>query len=148
MKNLITIALLCLLTSAYSQEEISGNNIDTNLTFGKYTDCFRPGGICTFNKNTKEKTANSQSVFNKDQTLTIYIHRDQITPVEEFKILGEELHEETNLEELTFLMEEELEIPEEARLALKLPEYLTTIAVGEYPIKVTEKEFIITLKLE
>ena len=62
--------------------------------------------------------------------------------------MGEELHEETNLEELTFLMEEELELPEEERLALKLPEYLTTIAVGEYPIKVTEKEFIITLKLE
>ncbi|WP_438968638.1 hypothetical protein [Nonlabens sp.] len=39
MKNLITIALLCLLTSAYSQEEISGNNIDTQLGIGKWSDC-------------------------------------------------------------------------------------------------------------
>jgi hypothetical protein len=44
-------------------------------------------------------------------------------------------------------MEEEIEIPEETRMALKVTEGVTKIATGAYPVTVTEKEFIITLKL-
>ncbi|WP_415181348.1 hypothetical protein [Nonlabens sp.] len=86
-------------------------------------------------------------MFNLDQTLTIYIHRDQISLEDEIKIGGQEINKETNLEEFTFLMEEEIEIPEETRMPLKVPEGLTKIATGAYPVTVTEKEFIITLKL-
>lgn len=147
MKNLITIALLCLFTSAYSQVEINENAIEASLSFGKYTDCLRAGGICTFKKNTEEKNPNTQAVFTKDKTLIIYIKRDAITPVDEVKIAGQEINKNTAIEELTFLMEEELILNEEARKALQLPENLTTIATGSYPLIVSEKHFIIILKL-
>lgn len=147
MKNLITIALLCLLTSAYAQEEINENSIEASLSFGKYTDCLRPGGICTFKKSTEEKNPNTQAVFTKDKTLTIYIKRDAITLEDEVKIAGQEINKNTAIEELTFMMEEELILNEEAIKALQLPENLTTIATGSYPLLVTEKYFIITLKL-
>jgi hypothetical protein len=39
MKNILTIALLCLLTSAYSQEETIDLPIDTQLGIGKWSDC-------------------------------------------------------------------------------------------------------------
>lgn len=127
MKNLITIALLLLLTNAYSQEETIDPPIDTHIGIGKWSDCFRRGGICTFEKKVDGKSANSLSVFNEDGTLTVRIRRDQITPVEEFKLLGEELHKESNPEKLTFLMEEELMIPEDVRQALKIPADLTKL---------------------
>jgi hypothetical protein len=147
MKKILTIVMLCLLTSAYSQEEIRDRSIDANLSFGKYTDCLRPGGICTFKTNEATEKFNTKVVFNKDKTLTIHIKRDQITLEDEIKIGGQEIKKETNLEEFTFLMEEEIEIPEETRMALKVPEGVTKIATGAYPVTVTEKEFIITLKL-
>jgi hypothetical protein len=147
MKNIITIALLCLATSAFSQEEISDRFIDVNLSFGTYTDCFRPGGICTFKVNQSTKKSNTQVVFNEDQTLTIVIKRDQITLEDEIKIVGQEITKDTVIEKLRFLMEEELELDKETRMALKLPEEVTKIGIGAYLITVTENNFIITLKL-
>jgi hypothetical protein len=147
MKNIITIVLLCLATSAFSQEEISDHRIDANLSFGKYTDCFRPGGICTFKTNESTEKSNTKVVFNKDQTLTIVIKRDQITLEDEIKIVGQEITKDTAIEALRFLMEEELELDKETRMVLKIPEEVTKIGIGAYLIRVTEKNFMITLKL-
>ena len=152
MKTLITIALLCLLTSAYSQEEMSDGFIATELIFGKLPrstsePCGFGRGICKFKTSEPIASSNASATFNKNQTLTIHIKRNKITLEDEVKIVGHEIDKETNPEELFFLMQEELEIPEDARAALKLPEKLNTLAIGEYPVVLTEKEFIITLKI-
>lgn len=151
MKNLITIALLCLLTSAYSQEEINENAVEVELTLGRFPNGeIEPcsgRGACSFQAHNSLETSNAVARFNKDQTLTIYIKRDQISEEDELKIAGQEINRNTEIEELTFLMEEELELNVEARDSLRLPEHLTTIATGTYPLIVTEKYFVVTLKL-
>jgi len=136
-----------LATSAFSQEEISDRSIDSYLSFGTYIDCFRPGGICTFKVNQSTENSNTKVVFKKDQTLTIVIKRDQITLEDEIKIVGQEITKDTAIEALRFLMEEELELDKETRMVLKLPEEVTKIGIGAYLITVTEKNFMITLKL-
>lgn len=151
MKNLITIALLYLLTSAYSQEEINENAVEVELTLGRFPNGeIEPcsgRGACSFQTNSSLETTNALAYFNEEGFLTIYIKRDQITKEDEAKIAGEVIDKNTEIEELTFLMEEELELELEARDALQVPQHLTTIATGTYPLIVTEKYFVVTLKL-
>ena len=147
MKNIIAIALLCLTTYAFSQAGATDHSIDANLSFGLYSDCFRRGGICNFNQSVAETRANTKVVFNQDQTLTIQIKRAQITLEDEVKILGQEIDRNNENDGFTFLMAEILELDNEMRMALKLPEELTRLATGTYPIIVTNDYFTVTLKL-
>jgi hypothetical protein len=65
----------------------------------------------------------------------------------EYKKIRVDFLKDTAIEALRFLMEEELELDKETRMALKLPEEVTKIGIGAYLITVTEKNFMITLKL-
>ncbi|WP_213524259.1 hypothetical protein [Nonlabens sp.] len=96
MKILIPIALPCLLTSAYSQEEISDGFIATELIFGKLPrattePCGFGRGICKFKTNGSIASSNASATFNKNGTLTILIKRDKITLEDEVRIVGMKL---------------------------------------------------------
>jgi hypothetical protein len=148
MKNIIAIVLLCIYTHALSQEPDNGNVINSNLSFGRFSDCLRPGGICTFKEAVEKKEINTHASYNTtDQTLTLHIDRNQITPNEEFSITGVNLTAKANIKKLRFLMEEPLELDASMIKALQLPAGLSTIAIGAYPILFKEDSLVITLKL-
>lgn len=147
MKHLLTISLLFLCTYMFPQIEPQ-TTVTSNLSFGRFSDCLRPGGICTFKETVERKEINTHAFYNTiDQTLTLHIDRNQITPNEEFLIMGIKLTPKTNTKKLTFLMEEPLELYAAMRKALQLPPGLSTIAVGTYPILYKEDSLVITLKL-
>jgi hypothetical protein len=92
-------------------------------------------------------SSNAKILVNEDQTLSIYIDRNKTTTEDEIKITGLLINKDTDLEKMTFVMQEDFIINKSILQSIKLPENLSIIPTGEYPIIVTEKEFIITLKL-
>jgi hypothetical protein len=151
MKHLITIALLCLFTSAFSQVRTIDNNSFVSLTFGSKPSgndpCGWSRGICSMTSEKPKISSNAKILVNEDQTLSIYIDRNKITTEDEIKITGLLINRDTDLEKMTFVMQEDFIINKSILQSIKLPENLSIIPTGEYPIIVTEKEFIITLKL-
>jgi hypothetical protein len=151
MKKLIIIAMLCLFTSVYSQEEISEDAIEIIFSAGRFPNGKGEGckgrGSCGFTMSKSVDSVNSQAYIDKDQNLVVHIKREKISNEDELKIVGQEISIYTEMEELSFIMEEELPLNKEVITALKITDNLTTIPIGEFPITVTEKEFIITLKL-
>jgi len=150
MKKTIYIAMLCIPLIAFSQQKnvIEKNTVSSELIFGKYTDCLRPGGICTFNTSTTKAQANTQVTYNKDNSITLIIDRSKITKEEEFKIVGKYLTTTSKVKELTFIMIEDLTLEAETKSGLKTAKYLTKIAKGNYPVVITKDTFTITLRLE
>lgn len=154
MKKIIYIALLCLTTIAFSQQKntTEKTTINGELIFGKNPDCIRRGGICTFNTSQNKAQANTQAntqvTYNKDSTITLIIDRTKITKEEEYKIVGQYLTSTSKVNELTFIMEEDLMLEAETKIGLKMANYLTKIAKGNYPVVITKDTFTITLRLE
>ncbi len=150
MKKLIPIALLCLTTIAFSQQKntTEKTTINGELIFGKNPDCIRRGGICTFNTSQNKAQANTQVTYNKDNSITLIIDRSKITKEEEFKIVGQYLTSTSKVNELTFVMEEDLTLEAETKIGLKMANYLTKIAKGNYPVVITKDTFTIILRLE
>jgi hypothetical protein len=151
MKNLILIVILCLFTSAYSQEEISENPVEIIFSAGRFPNGEGEGckgrGSCGFTTGNSVESVNAQIYIDKEKNLKVHINRDKISLEDEIKIVGQEITINTEMEELSFIMEDELSLNKEVTTALKITDNLTTIPIGEFPIQVTEKEFIITLKL-
>ncbi|MDO6596362.1 hypothetical protein Q4512_05510 [Oceanihabitans sp. 2_MG-2023] len=150
MKKIIHIALLCLTTIAFSQvKNISEKTtINTELSFGRLgLDC-SGRGACGFNTSTTKAQANTQVTYNKENTITLIIDRSKITKEEEYKIVGQYLTTTSKVNELTFIMEEDLTLEAETKIGLKTAKPLTKIAKGNYPIIITKDTFTIRLKLE
>ncbi|MCP4052318.1 MAG: hypothetical protein GY739_04475 [Mesoflavibacter sp.] len=143
MKKIIYIAMLCLPFIALSQ----ANKLSTeaNLTFGRHSlDC-SGRGTCSFT-SPDNKQANTEIIYNKDNTLSLIIDRTRITMEDELKITGQNLQETYRSEDLTFVMEEDFEIPIEIKTKLNMSSNL--IVKGTYPIQVNETHFIITITLK
>jgi hypothetical protein len=146
MKKIIHIAMLCLTTIAFSQEKTVTQTIFVNTSWeGKR--CNGSNGLCYINSTNKSR-ANTQVTYNKDNTITLIIDRSKITKEEEFKIVGQYLTTTSKVNELTFIMEEDLTLEAETKSGLKTAKYLTKIAKGNYPVVITKDTFTITLRLE
>lgn len=141
---------MCIPLVLFSQQKTTKANTTSNgeLTFGKYTDCLRPGGICTFNTSQNKAQANTQISYNKDNTITLIIDRTKITKEEEYKIVGQHLTATSKVNALTFVMEDDLMLETETRTNLKIANHLFKIAKGNYPVYITKETFTINLKLE
>lgn len=154
MKKLLNIALLCITPIAFSQANkvINDSNkttaINTELKFGKYSDCFRSGGICTFNTNANKVDSNTLVIHNFNNTITLIIDRSKITKHEELKILGQELMPKSKIDNLKFEMEESFILDASIKSNLKIAKPLTKIKTGSYPIIITAETFTITVNLE
>ncbi|WP_290700713.1 hypothetical protein [Lacinutrix sp.] len=154
MKKIIYIVLLCTISIAFSQEKRTEKRteektaINTELKFGKYTDCLRPGGICTFNVNSNKSQTNTTATYNKDNTVTLIIDRTKITKEDEVKIFGKQLDDVFKVNELVFVMDENFVLEKEIKSSLKTPEQVTKLAKGNYPIQITKETITITIKLE
>lgn len=150
MKNIIYIAMLCITTIAFSQEkkEAEKATINAELSFGRLgLDC-SGRGVCSFNTNTNKAQLNTQITYNKGNTITLIIDRTKITKTEEYKIVGQYLATTSKVNELTFIMEDDLDLDDETKTSLKTANHLTKIAKGNYPVFITKDTFTITLKLE
>lgn len=146
MKKIIHIALLCLTTIAFSQQKKT--LINAELSLGRLgADC-SGRGACGFNTSTTKAQANTQVTYNKDNSITLIIDRSKITKEEEFKIVGQYLTSTSKVNELTFVMEEDLTLEAETKIGLKMGNYLTKIAKGNYPVVITKDTFTIILRLE
>ena len=151
MKNIIYIALLCLTSIAFSQNQKSAieASINAKITFGRNgADC-SGRGTCSFNTNTNKASANAQIISNRDSNIiTLIIDRTKITNQEEIKIIGQPLSSDSIKKEFAFIMEDDFTLEAETKLQLKAPIQLTKIAKGTYPISITKETFTITFKLE
>lgn len=146
MKNIITITMLFLSLTAFSQVETLITSVYATSTLGSYSNCTRRG-LCAIKGNLDISKANTQTIINEDNTLTLVFERDKLSKEDEIKILGQEININTEMEDFTFLMEEALVLDEETRKALNFPQNFTTITTGTYPVIITEKSFTVTLKL-
>lgn len=146
MKNIITIALLFLSSTAFSQVETFISSEYAVSTLGSYSNCTRRG-LCAIKGSLDISKSNTRTIINEDNTLTLIFERDKLTKEDELKILGKEININTEIEDFTFLMEEALVLDQETRKALNFPHNFTTITTGTYPIIITEDSFTVTLKL-
>ncbi|QRM89080.1 hypothetical protein FG167_07475 [Lacinutrix sp. WUR7] len=146
MKKIIHIAMLCLTTIAFSQEKTVRQTIFVNTSWeGKR--CNGSNGLC-YISSTNKAQANTQITYNKENTITLIIDRTKITKEEEYKIVGQHLTATSKVNELTFIMEEDLTLEAETKTGLKTANHLTKIAKGNYPVVITKETFTITLRLE
>jgi hypothetical protein len=146
MKNIITIALLFLSLTAFSQVETLVTSVYATSTLGSYSNCTRRG-LCAIKESLEISKSNTQTIINEDNTLTLVFERNKLTKEDEIKILGREININTAIDSLTFIMEEALVLDEETRKALNFPQNFTTITTGTYPIIITEDSFTVTLRL-
>ncbi len=131
----------------YAQDATTLNAIDAHLNFGKYTDCLRPGGICTFKETTDKYETNTKVYYSDNNTLTLVVDRNQISPNTEFLILGEHLNNQKTKDEYYFVLEEPLTLDEQLLYSLKM-EKGHIVAKGSYRVKVTNEHLLITLNLQ
>lgn len=150
MKNIRYTVFLCLHAIAFSQAQNQTENISIQgeVAFGKYTDCLRPGGICTFGSSNNKAHANTQITYNMDNTITLIIDRNKMTKDDEYKMLGQHLEANSKVNELTFARDEDLVLENDLKTSLKIANHLTKIAKGSYPVLINEHTITITLKLE
>lgn len=150
MKKIITIVLLCLTSIAFSQalEEEENKEIEAEVSIGKYTDCLRPGGICTFNVSSLETIGNSLVHLNKDNTITIRLNRTKISESSQINLFREEKRGENDAELPVFKMLEDFILEKETIIAIDPDARFTKIIKSNYPIIKSENYYTITLKLE
>jgi hypothetical protein len=145
MKKNITIVLLCLSSIVFSQE-IKG--IEAEINFGKYTDCLRPGSICTFNSSNELSNTNAFVFLEKDNSLEVNILRSKISNESELNLFGTDANTLSNLKDKVFKMEEDYLLEKVVIETLYPKTTFTKIVKGSYPINITEKYYTIMLKLE
>ena len=97
MKNIITIALLFLSLTAFSQAETFISSVFATSTLGSYSNCTRRG-LCAIKESLEISKSNTQTIINEDNTLTLVFERDQLTKEDEIKILGKEININTPTE--------------------------------------------------
>jgi hypothetical protein len=150
MKKIIHIALLCLTTIVFSQEEKLDTKATTfaKLTFGRYgADC-SGRGTCSFNTQATKAQANTKLIYNKNESLTLIIDRTKITLEDEIKIVGKQLTKNSKVNDFLFVMEDDFILDTTQQSNLKLPNDLSYIPKGNYPIQITNDTYIITIKLK
>jgi hypothetical protein len=145
MKKNITIVLLCLSSIVFSQE-IKG--IEAEINFGKYTDCLRPGSICTFDSSSELSNSNAFVFLEKDNSLEVNIVRSKISNESELNLFGTDANTLSNLKDKVFKMEEDYLLEKVVIETLYPKTTFTKIVKGSYPINITEKYYTIMLKLE
>lgn len=150
MKKYITIALLCLLNIAFSQDsaELNEKEMNTEIAFGRFTDCLRGGSICVFRPSVEQSNSNATIFLEKNNRLTIKIEKNKISKTSEFNLFRNEVSTLKNLDNQAFLMEEDLYLEEEVIRAIDPRATFTKIVKGNYPITISENYYTITLKLE
>ena len=122
--------------------------INAKSSFGRLGSDCSGRGVCSFNIDSNKAQVNSQLIYNEDYTLTLIIDRNKITKEEEVKIVGEILTETSKVNEITFLMEDELVLKDETKTTLKITNQLTKIAKGNYSALITKNTITLTLILE
>ena len=134
MKTLIALFLVFINTIALSQEY--------NLDVGSRTGC-TGRGICTISippDGEKSIEANTSLVQNKKGAIIIRIYRDKLSQDEHDRILGEPINSK-NKEQLQFVMDEALPLPEEiiAITSVTKSKQLAVLEAKSYPTNVTDQ---------
>ena len=150
MKKNIYMALLCITSIAFSQEQKSNESLTANatLTFGRYGKDCSGRGICSFSISADQSVANALATYNKNKTLTLTIYRDKLSADERYKIVGNYSTLNTKISEPVFVMDEALKLSTSVKNSLRKEASFNEIVKDNYTIKVTEETYVITLKLE
>ncbi len=140
MKKHIYIALLCLSSIAYSQEQ--NTTLNATIVFGHGPDCRGYSGICSFQSiSNKKAEANTQISFNRESNKLTFIVliKDTVTKL---KITNNELEKGFYL----YNFEEDFVLPREILNNLGITN-ATKIKKGNYLVKEEDDKLIMKLKL-
>lgn len=147
MKNIIRIALLCITTSAFSQQEKQQNIMTANTSWnGKR--CNGSHGLCYINSTNNKAETNTKIIYNQDNTVTFIIDRSKITKEDEAKIISVNLNASFKPSQSIFIMEDDFELEMDDKSRLQIPLQLTKIPKGNYVLTITKDTFTIIFKLE
>lgn len=148
MKNLFFTAILMAICYLLPQQLVAQTHLKTTtatVKFGKWTDCERTGGICTFNTTTGgKKNSTTQVQFNAvNNELILTFTKNSLQQQNNLNVLKNKLEKGYHLYAFT----EDYIVPKNIKEALSITN-VTKIKKGNYLIKEVEGQFIMKLKLE
>lgn len=150
MKTYLYIAFLCLPLMVFFQQENPEKEtiVNAEFTIGRQGQDCAGRGLCSFNTSLNKSDTSISQVYYKNNTLILAIDRLNIDKVEETKLVGKQLNRDSKESDLTFVMEEALVLDATTIADLKIPNSLTKIAKGSYPIIISKNSLIIIINLE
>jgi len=148
MKIFINIALLCITTIAYAQELKAIHQIEVNTNWEGRPRCNGGHGLCAITLSNLNSQTNTTISYYENGKVDFTIDRSKITIKEELKIVGVELSSATTENELIYAMKDDYFLNSEVTTNLKLSSEYIKIPEGNYPIKVTKDQLIISFNIE
>jgi len=148
MKIIIHIALLCITTIAFTQEQKTAHQINVNTSWEGRPRCNGGRGLCAINSSSNTRQANTTIYYYENNKVGFIIDRSKIDKEVEIKIIGIELSSTSIDKEFSYIMNEDYLLNLEAQIILKTSSKFTKIPKGSYPIKLAKDTIIITFNLE
>ncbi|WGD35645.1 hypothetical protein [Olleya sp. YS] len=145
MKNLLYTLIITLFIPYHSFSQETNDPVDVNANWSG-RGCRGTNGLCNIDITNNNMT--NARIHYDSYDLILVIDRSKLTQEDESNLVSVRLNKDSNESELIFIMDDDFELEAETKTILNIPENLSTITKGEYPLEVTSDSIIITLKIE